>query len=64
MTIQKAIEILKNERPGCGEKAIYTESERCESYDVAISALEKQIPKKPIKGKKGFIMFVWFDYFK
>lgn len=46
MTIQKAIEILKNERPGCGEKVIYTESERCESYDIAISASEKQIPKK------------------
>ena len=53
MTIQKAIEILKNERPGCGEKVIYTESERCESYDIAISASEKQISKKPIKGKNG-----------
>ena len=53
MTIQKSIEILKNERPGCGEKVIYTESERCESYDMAISALEKQISKKPIKGKNG-----------
>ena len=46
MTIQKAIEILKNERPGCGEKVIYTESERFESYDIAISALEKQLPNK------------------
>lgn len=53
MTIQEAIEILKNERPGCGEKVIYTESERCESYDIAISASEKQISKKPIKGKNG-----------
>lgn len=53
MTIQKAIEILKNERPGYGEKVIYTESERCESYDIAISASEKQISKKPIKGKNG-----------
>lgn len=51
MTIQEAIEILKNERPGCGEKAIYTESEKCESYDMAISALEKQIPKKPRENK-------------
>lgn len=48
MKIQEAIEILKNERPGCGEKVIYTENEKCESYDMAISALEKQIPKKPI----------------
>ena len=53
MTIQEAIEILKNERPGCGEKVIYTESERCESYDIAISASEKQTSKKPIKGKNG-----------
>ena len=35
-------------RPGCGEKIIYTEGERCEAYDVAISAIEKQIQKKPI----------------
>ena len=53
MTILIVIEILKNERPGCGEKVIYTESERCESYDIAISASEKQISKKPIKGKNG-----------
>lgn len=46
MNNQEAIEILKNERPGCGEKIPYTEEEKCESYDIAISAIEKQIPKK------------------
>ena len=51
ITIQEAIEILKNERPGCGEKAIYTEGRKCEAYDIAISALEKQLPKeREIKG--------------
>lgn len=49
MNNQEAIEILKNERPGCGEKIPYTEEEKCESYDIAISAIEKQIPKKPTK---------------
>ena len=44
--IREAIEIMRNERPGCGEKIIYTESEKCESYDIAIEALEKQLPKK------------------
>lgn len=49
MNNQEVIEILKNERPGCGEKIPYTEEEKCEAYDIAISAIEKQIPKKPIK---------------
>ena len=61
MTIQKAIEILKNERPGCGEKVIYTESERCESNDIEISASEKQIPKKAEYGggyiDNGFVKY-------
>ncbi len=49
MNNQEVIEILKNERPGCGEKIPYTEEEKCESYDIAISAIEKQIPNKPMK---------------
>lgn len=49
MNYQETINILMNERPGCGEKIIYTEGERCEAYDIAISAIEKQIPKKAIK---------------
>ena len=41
---------MKNERPGCGEKIPYTEGEKCEAYDIAISAIEndKQFPRKPV----------------
>ena len=42
MTTNEAIEIIENERPHCGEKAVYTEGERCEAYDMAISALRQQ----------------------
>lgn len=52
--VREAIEIMRNERPGCGEKIIYTESEKCESYDIAIEALEKQLPKKPIEIKETY----------
>ena len=40
--IRKAIKILENERPGCGEKITYTEEEKCEAYDVAIHAMRKE----------------------
>ena len=46
MIYQEAINILMNERPGCGEKVTYTEGEKCEAYDIAISAIEKQVTKK------------------
>lgn len=46
--VREAIEILKNEKPGCGEKRIFTEEEKCEAYDIAISAIEKQISKKVV----------------
>ena len=46
--VREAINILANERPSCGEKIVYTEGEKCEAYDIAIEALEKQLPKKPI----------------
>lgn len=50
MNYEKAIAIMKNERPGCGEKIPYTEGEKCEAYDIAISAIEndKQFPRKPV----------------
>lgn len=48
MTIKEAIEILRNERPGCGERIVYTEGEKCEAFDTAISALEKQLAKKRV----------------
>lgn len=46
MNYEEAINILMNERPGCGEKIPYTEGKKCEAYDIAISAIEKQIPNK------------------
>ena len=48
MNYEEAINILMNERPGCGEKIPYTENEKCEAYGIAISTVEKQIPKKPV----------------
>ena len=42
MTREEAIVILGNEKPCCGEKFTYTESERCEAYDMAIAALREQ----------------------
>lgn len=44
--VREAINILINERPGCGERIVYTEGEKCEAYDTAIEALEKQLPEK------------------
>ena len=51
MTTQEAIEILKKNKPvydprECGK-------ELCDACDMAISALEKQIPKKPIRIDKN-----------
>jgi hypothetical protein len=43
MTESEATMILKNEMPGCGEKIIFAEGEKCEAYEMAIQALEKQI---------------------
>lgn len=47
MTESEATMILKNEMPGCGEKIIFAEGEKCEAYEMAIQALEKQTPKRP-----------------
>lgn len=51
---EEAIQILDNERPCCGEKVTYSECERCEAYDMAIEALEKQIPQKPTIWGDGY----------
>lgn len=48
MTESEATMILKNEMPGCGEKIIFAEGEKCEAYEMAIQSLEKHIPKKPV----------------
>lgn len=41
--LKHAIEVLGNERPGCGEKASYTEEEKCEAYAIAIQAIQEKI---------------------
>lgn len=48
MTESEAIMIIENERPSCGEKIKFTEEEKYEAYSMAIQALEKQMPMKPI----------------
>ena len=54
MEINKAIEILNNERPHCGGKVTYAEGKICEVYSMAMNALEKQIPKKPALDGDGY----------
>ena len=48
MSYEDAIEILKNERPGCGEKITYTEEERYEAYNIAIHAIRKEWGKNEL----------------
>lgn len=47
MINKEAIMILESIQPSCGEKYSFSESEGYEAIDMAISAIEKQIPKKP-----------------
>lgn len=54
MTESEATMILKNEMPGCGEKIIFAEGEKCEAYEMAMQALEKQIPKRPDHEADGY----------
>ena len=42
MTREEAIMIMKNERPHCGEKMTFTEEEKCDAYDMAIEALQRE----------------------
>lgn len=41
MTENEAIMIIENEKPGCGEKIIFAEGDRCEAIEIAINALEE-----------------------
>jgi hypothetical protein len=50
----EAIKELHNIRPRGG----IIPQKRAEALDVAIQALEKQIPKKPIKSKKQVVRYV------
>lgn len=54
MEINKAIEILDNERPHCGEKVTYAEGEIYEAYSMAIKALEKRVPDQPALEGDGY----------
>lgn len=48
ITNEEAIMILKIEMPSCGTKLTFTEGDKSEAFNMAISALEKQIPKKAL----------------
>lgn len=64
MEIQKVIEILKDSVPDCGG---YSLADVDEAFEMAISALEKQIPKKPKSEKEQMLdnfSLDWFDYIK
>lgn len=41
MKPEKAIEIISNYRPGCGEKITYAEGEVYEAYEMAIESLKR-----------------------
>jgi hypothetical protein len=64
MTESEAVEYLKNRylvvgsRVNGGEKGIKRCEQHNESIDMAIQALEKQIPKRPIKSKEQRIRYV------
>ena len=49
MTENEAIKILQNRMPGCESKDVFPESEVYEAYDMAIAALKRQRPVKPIE---------------
>lgn len=48
MKPKEAIRIMENEMPSCGDKLTFTSEECYEAYQMAIEALNKQIPKKPL----------------
>ena len=54
MTREEAIVIMQNEQPHCGKRITFTEEERCEAYDMAIEAIQKQIPQQPTI-ENGFV---------
>ena len=55
MLENEAIRILENEKPGCEEKVNFTEEEKCEAYDAAISALKKNPRLSGDGNKRRFI---------
>lgn len=57
MTESEAIEYLETLNNGLNE-AFVNADELSEALQMAIKALEKQIPKKPIKSEKQVIRYV------
>lgn len=57
MTYQEAFEIIKNEMP-------YESGVINEALEMVENAVEKQIPKKPLKQKFGFCDLVGFFDFR
>lgn len=55
MTVQEAIEGLKYM---ISDNCTDTQSDFIDEIELAISALEKQIPKKPVKKERGRIQCV------
>lgn len=66
MTLEEAIKILSELHDQCCQAdSIFctdTTGARCEAVDMAISALEKQIPKKPIIKIDVFNENLWHLY--
>lgn len=56
MTPEEAIEILLALRPGCGPKPLYTEDEKCEAFDLALSAL-RPVSREQVEKMRG----KWID---
>lgn len=59
MTENEAIKELHGIRPRCG----IIPQKRAEALDVAIQALEKQIPKKPMRIERSAMGWEYRDYY-
>lgn len=53
MTIQNAIDYFKNYIEFCQNDENGTPT--LEPYEIAIEAMNKNVPQKPIRGSKGFV---------
>lgn len=60
MIESEAVEILKGKFPEWAYEGIYRDEDKYEyeMAQLAIKALEKQIPKKPIKSEKQVVRYV------
>ena len=51
MTYEEAIRAIESNRPTSGYRIL------CEALDLAVEALEKQIPKKPYKDRENGVYY-------